>query len=219
MLSGLQRQRQHLLVENNRLTVGYIFMEMLSLPLRERCLGITSTCWRSGEAHGAPPRWKLWYLTHTEPGGGRRNTASILAWSIARGGWRSRWLTYWLIDWAERKQKRPWWLMVMRARAQRCCGWKWVRAARWGKGRAVCKSVKSAIITASAQKAISQLAEMVLIILTRSAPRHPAGSCTRTPGSAFEEEKKTQSSVCLCFLPNGRKTTTKKIIQKLTFFF
>lgn len=43
-----------------------------------------------------------------------------------------------------------------------------------GKGRVVCKSVKSAIITVSAQKATSQLAEMVLIILTQSAPRHQA---------------------------------------------
>lgn len=33
-----------------------------------------------------------------------------------------------------------------------------------------CKSVKSAIITASAQKATSQLAEMVLIILTQTKP-------------------------------------------------
>ena len=40
-----------------------------------------------------------------------------------------------------------------------------------GKGRVVCKSVKSAIITASAQKATSQLVEMVLIILTQSAPQ------------------------------------------------
>lgn len=46
-----------------------------------------------------------------------------------------------------------------------------------GKGRVICKSVKSVIITVSAQKATSQLAEMVLIILTQSAPRHHARMC------------------------------------------
>lgn len=46
-----------------------------------------------------------------------------------------------------------------------------------GKVRVGCKSVKSVIITVSAQKATSQLAEMVLIILTQSAPRHPAPVC------------------------------------------
>lgn len=65
-------------------------MEMLSLPLRERCLGITSTCWRSGAAHGAPPRWKLWYLTHAEPGGGEAGRSLHF-------GWRR--LEDWLIDW------------------------------------------------------------------------------------------------------------------------
>ena len=57
------------------------------------------------------------------------------------------------------------------------------------KGRVVCKSVKSAIITASALKATSQLAEMVLIILTQS---------------------KTSLCVCACFLQSLAKT-------KLTF--
>lgn len=60
-----------------------------------------------------------------------------------------------------------------------------------GKGRVVCKSVKSAIITVSAQKATSQLAEMVLIILTQSAPRH--GACVYVRARArvyvFEDEK------------------------------
>lgn len=37
---------------------------------------------------------------------------------------------------------------------------------------AICKSVKSALITASAQKATSHLAAMALIILTSCTPRH-----------------------------------------------
>lgn len=68
-----------------------------------------------------------------------------------------------------------------------------MRAERWEKGRAVCKLAKSVIITASAQKAASQLAEMVLISLNPDTECVCVGAARAFAGVA-REKRKVQNS-------------------------